>query len=510
MKNVKESDLTLNSFLIPRIRVLCGKIRLKPNVTAKNYYSSILHNLILGFLLGSIELLQRKLLNDSEYYNLPHDEALITNVLVLIADLVSRLFLFPLCGFLIDKYGRQKMNLVAYLSIAIGVIFFPLPFFFLSTPEPFPWLYTGRIIYAAGSSMLITMPFVGDYVENECKGKAMGINTLALGLGIVVSGILVEVSPKIPLTLSQTFIGVIVIILLPGLISNLLLKRGVSYYQAYVNQYPPSSNSKAKLKMNSLKMTLRVIKRRPWVYTGFIFSFLCGMNLGIISLHHYIITPANQIMISHEPGDMKTLQYSFLIAVFINLTLEILLDLVKTLYIVFAVFFFGIISYSIIGNISDAPNAILLIFIAACFISCLGCFSLLNYLEYKHCPRVFRGNSYGIKMSSLVVGMLVTVITCGLTNGIFTSYTNNTLIFYIMVGFIVLGLFIFIIVYVKYIRQSDKFAARKQGTGIKTLLFIDGIDQDLLEKAEYERHFLDQVNESQFKDSEVIPHQASK
>lgn len=498
----KESDLTLNSFLIPRKRVLLGKIRLKPNIIETNYYACVFHNIVLGFLLGSIQLLQRKLLEDPEYYNLSHDDALKNNVFILIADLSSRLILFPICGILIDKYGRQTMNFIAYLCIAVGIAFFPFPFFILKTPNVFPWLYVGRIIYAAGTSLLVTMPFIGDYVENECKGRAMGVNTIALGLGIAIAGILVDVTQRVPLTLTKSFAGVIVITLLLGLGYSLLLKKGVTYYQAFANQIPTASDPKGKFKVHYKKMIQKALKERPWISTGFIFSFLCGMNLGIISLHHYIINPAEFTRIFLKSEDLQTLQYSFLAAVVVNATLEILLDRIKTLYIALVVFFFGIISYSIIGNISNTPSAILLILIAICFISCLGCFSLLNYLEHKHCPRLIRGHSYGIKMFCLVLGMLVTVVICGLTNGIFNSYTNNNLILYVMLGFMILGFFIFGFMYIKYIKQLEMLVARKQGPEIKTWIFNNGSM-----KPDYERHLLDQLDESQLRNSELAPHQ---
>jgi len=506
MPPVKESDLTSNSFLIPRILIFCGSIRLKPNVLARHYYASTIHNLILGFTICSIEGLQKDLLLHS--YKMPADNTLLkTTVFVVIVDLISRIVLLPLYGYLIDKYGRKRICITAYIVTGIAIFFYAFPFIIKSwsPTNPFPWVYIARIIYASGTSMLLIMPFVGDYVEDECKGKALAIQTGSLTIGIVFAQVLLaKISDSIEnntFPLAFAYILLLGIVLVCGISYSSFLKGGVSYYQAYANNFIPDPCTSEQRKSNhTFKVISRVLKRRPWTAAGLILSFLAGMNLGIVCLHHYIITPIpttfRGVFENVEEQD-TVLQYSFLVASFLVIVLEILLDHVRTLYIICVVFFLGLISYSTIWSITNYSDPILFVLVATCFTTCLGFLIMTSYLEYKYCPRILRGRSFGIKLMVLVLGMLITVVMSGLTNGIFiTDVSNRNAVIYLMLGSTVLGFIIFLLVYCKRIKEWEIESVRKQGTGIKTLVLMDGADSDILDKSDYEKHLLDDYRQS--------------
>jgi len=497
MPPVKESDLTSNSFLIPRILIFCGSIRLKPNVSAKHYYASTIHNLVLGFTICSIEGLQKDLLLHS--YNMPADNTLLkTTILVIIADLISRIILLPLYGYLIDKYGRKRICITAYIVTAIAIFFYAFPFIIKSwsPTNPFPWVYIARIIYASGTSMLLIMPFVGDYVEDECKGKALAIQTGSLTIGIVLAQILTTRISDLIKSITLTYFLLLGIVLICGILYSSFLKGGVSYYQAYANNFVPDPcTAEQKRSNNTFKIIGRVFKRRPWTAAGLILSFLAGMNLGIVCLHHYIVTPIPTTFHGIEEQD-AVLQYSFLVASFLVIILEILLDYVRTLYIIYVVFFLGLISYSTIWSITNYSDPMLFVLVATCFTTCLGFLIMTSYLEYRFCPRALRGRSFGVKLMVLVLGMLITVIMSGLTNKIFTDFSDRNAVIYLMLGSTVLGFVVFLLLYCKSIKEWEIESVRKQGTGIKTLILIDGADSDILDKSDYEKHLLDDYRQS--------------
>ena len=97
----------------------------------------------------------------------------------------------------------------------------------------------------------------------------------------------------------------------------------------------------------------------------------------------------------------------------------------------------------------------------------------------------------------LVLGMLITVVTSGLTNGIFIpDYNKRNAVIYLMLGSTVLGLIFFVIGYYKYIKEWERESMRKQGTGIKTLILMDGADSEMLDKSDYEKHLMEDYRQS--------------
>jgi len=121
---------------------------------------------------------------------------------------------------------------------------------------------------------------------------------------------------------------------------------------------------------------------------------------------------------------------------------------------------------------------------------------MTNYLEAKYCPRLLRGRSLGCKLLVLVLGMLITVVMSGLTNGIFTDWSERNAVIYLMLGSTVLGLGGFLGVYYKSIKEWERESVRKQGTGIRTLVLMDGGDSEMLDKSDYEKHLLEDYRNS--------------
>lgn len=487
MYKPQESDLTSNSFLIPRSRVLCDLIKLKPGVFPKNFYANVIHNFILGFLLSAVELLQKYLLTDPHYYNLSPSEVFHTTVILTTVDLGSRLIFFTAYGILLDRIGRKKMAIGAYINISIALACFPLhscaPFF----ANIFPWLYIARVLYASGTSMLIVMPFVGDYVENDSKGRALSINTAALSSGLVLAVLMCKLLYPKPFSVFFMFMLTLGVSLIPGLVYSFCLKKNTILYQVSLKQLTPSQSASKKNKTTPLHLIFRTIKRRPWISAGFIFSFLGGMNLGLVgqALHPLIVCGS---LPSLDDNYENIQRYSFLAAVLFTFIIQLLLDCLHVVYIIYLVLFIGLGSYGCIYFIKDPEGIWIFILTMMCFISCLGYVAIVNYLDFRFCPRVVRGHSYGLKLMVLALGMLSTAVPSGLIQ----NSSAKMILLYLLFGSTLIGMLIFLIIYFKTIRPWENSTDRNRGTGIKTLLSIEGMDHDLFENSQLARGLLDE------------------
>lgn len=478
MSSGKDSDLTINSFLIPRSRAIFGAIRLKSGISPKNYYANIAHNMLIGFLLAGVELLQKNLLADPKYYNLTNEDRIHTSSTLTMVDLCVRVIFFPVCGMLIDRYGRRKMNIIAFIIISFSIACFPLRYYSSSLfPSIWPWLYIIRAIYAVGSSILVLMPFLGDYIENEYKGRAMCVNSVLFAIGILLSTLEINILFK---HLSDLFYHYMILLQAPllGIITSMYLKRGAMYYQMTLRQLSPTLNATKQYRINPIRVVIRTIRRRPWITVGFIFSLIGGMDLGLI---------AQALVPFHTPFTVAFQfppNYSLLAAALLLLIIEVLLDFCNVVYLIYLALILGIGSYSNILIPMKQNDLVDAVMSALFFISCLACVTIVNYLDAKYCPRIVRGHSYGLKMMTVALGMLLSILV--------NKYIHVKFIaIYIVCGSTILGLVLFPIIYCCIIKRWENRLVRKNGgTGIRTLLDIEGIDKDLLENSEVERNLL--------------------
>ena len=481
----KESDLTINSFLIPRNRVFCGLIRLKPSIFDKCYYASVFHFFILGFILTTTEILQKRLLKYAPNYLLNGDDESLIKAMnnLYIADLISRVFFFPIYGFLIDKTGRRKMNVFAFITIALSFSLFPICGSCALFNSISPWLYFVRIIYASGTSVLILMPFIGDYVEIETKGRALSLNILifSIGMALATVGATNVYTSENPMYIHLAMAPIILII---GTLYSLCLKAGSFYYRTSIKQIVPTSIESKKRRIDPIQIILRTLKRRPWVRTGFILSIFGGMNLGTL---YQTKDPYNNYSKGNNgPENYIVLHpYTFLIGVIATLVVHILMDFIELIYVIYIVIVLEIACF-ICGLVIDDPSPeLVFVFFSSIFAICLSCIAILCYIESRYCPRIVRGYSNGFKMACFTLSALITLVI--------VRFASTKEAFSFLLAFSVLGLILFTVDYYVAIKKWEIKYDRRRGTGIKTLLSIEGLDPDLLEESGIEKSLIENL-----------------
>ena len=484
MSSPKESDLTINSFLIPRARAFCGFIRLKPGIINRCYYASVVHFFILGFILTTAEVLQKHLLQYASNYKITDDQYLmqVMNNLY-IADLISRILFFPIYGLLIDKIGRRKMNVLAFINVAIALSLFPLCGFCALFVDISPWLYFARIIYASGTSILILMPFIGDYVEVETKGRALSVNIVFFTIGMSLA------------TLAASYVyisdrpAVIYLIIAPisliiGTLYSFCLKPGTLYYRKSIRQIIPTAINYKQPQTNTIQIILRTIKRRPWVRAGFTLSFIGGLNLGILYQTH---DPLNNFSHGSNGPENYILShpYTFLIGVIATLTIQVMMDFINLLYIIYLILVLEVICCVCGLTIKDPSDDLIFTFFSSIFAICLSCIAVLCYIEARYCPRIVRGYSNGFKMAFFTLSTVITVVVVR-----FESLAGSLSF---LLGCVTLSFVAFTLDYFIAIKKWQTKFDRKHGTDIKTLLSIEGLDQDLLEESFVEKSIIENV-----------------
>ena len=95
------------------------------------------------------------------------------------------LFMIGLAGILADKIGRKIVAVAGFLCLALGYVLFPLA---STVTEILPFYFISAIGAAFVTGMMSTL--IADYVANEYRGKASGIQGVLISLSIILVALL--------------------------------------------------------------------------------------------------------------------------------------------------------------------------------------------------------------------------------------------------------------------------------------------------------------------------------
>jgi len=450
-------------------RLCCGAIQLKSGITTGNYYAMVFHNVCVGFLLNGIELLQQIILSDPKYYNLDPESAIETNANITLFDLIVRLLFAILYGTLIDKLGRKKMIFIGYALTATGIVMFPIHGYFENLHKLFPWYYIARFIYANGTSIILLMPFIADYIEDKSKGKATGINAVALAAGFLAGTTTIKSLYNGNIDLKYVCLIIGGAILLCGMSYSSLLKGGADYYRntnAESNNNSESligvgdgesvlqSSTQAEPPKANLKQLKNAINERPWIKASFIFALLNGANLGIVSQILNLFVRSLSSSVSEDTGS-KFVQIANIAGLVATIIFGFLLDYVSPFYIGVFVLMLGSSGYSFAWVIKSPNDASLILISVVSGISYSSCQLLMNYLGFVHYPNQLRGRLYAMaNLISFFGNLLVTVIGGKLFE------LDEYIPFYLIAGCCVIGLITFVVLKFTVIKRWEEM--RKQ------------------------------------------------
>jgi len=449
--SVKTEDNTSS----PQRKPIFGLIHLNNGISKRNYVGSLIHASVIGFFLSGVELLQQNLLLSKDYYHFDPKEAIQYNALITFEDLFIKICVTPFYGIMVDKIGRQKSLMIGYFLITVALMLFPLRFY-LPAFQHLGWYFGARFIYSNGSAIIPIIPLLADYVEDRSLGKAIGFNVFSMTVGFTASTTVIKTLEDQNLFYTcATFAAIIFIV---GFTYTMLLKSGNTYYK---RSHDPENteqnyNRPSQGMINSSKMTKRsLIKHdcitKPWIMVAYIFAFLNGIGLAITS------QLLNLYVQSFDDPNVKALGA---ITVFkanvtstaTSLVFGPLLDFIKPLYIALLTFLVTILAYSNAWTIKD-PNDWPLTLIAIGVGMGYACTQLLtNYLGFKNYRRSIRGLLFALANIFIVSG----VIFVSVIGGNLFRYFDRNWPFYIAAGSSVLGLFVFIYIYCKYIRKEEQ------------------------------------------------------
>jgi len=314
-----------------------------------------------------------------------------------------------------------------------------------------------RFIYANGSSIVLLMPFIADYIEDESKGKATGINAIALAMGFLLGTTSIK---ELYLTeMNLKYVGLIVagFLLVFGMLYSAFLKGGSEYYK--IVPVIDTENSETSLTASQIeketKITFeyikQIIRERPWISVSFIFALLNGANLGLVS---QILNFFVENLAPDTPEDLgaQIVQYANIAGVLSTIVFGLMLDYTSPIYIAIPVLLLGVGTYSFTFTIKD-PHSIFLVFVALVGgMSYSSCQLLMNYLGFVYYPGVARGRLYAMaNLISFCGNLIITVIGGNLVN-----YVNQYSPFYLLVLCTLGGGIVFTHVYLKKIRPNNK------------------------------------------------------
>ena len=457
-----------NSVTLSQVGILKNQVILNPSISLVNYIFFNLYYLLIIFAYVSIDTLQPTLLTDPNYYNVSQEDLTSVNSTILVWDMGIKIIMAPFYGAFCDKIGRRPVVFIGIISMSIGLALLPV---IGGSGSVFPLFVVARGIYANGAIACIVVPFLADYVDYETKGRAAGILVVLAGLGAVFSSSY-SLSLTQNFTIGQRFQYLAIIVFVAGMIVALGLKGG-KYHKNLYHDVKAEQAKRDLLENNELDSDegspvnteestaeeqkgvfhniSRGIKqaRNPWIFIGYIVSFLSRGDTGILSFslviwskHYYANTASEQNNAEIQAYILSGIAYSvlFLVALFFGFFGD-KYSKFKSLLVVFVSTIIGLIMLVLSSGPHDALAFASMAFIG---VGIAGYETFSLQLVNKYANARYRGSVNAMSSLLGVVGLVAVSIGGGYLMGV-----NINASFYIFMGFSVLALLITIHLYIK-------------------------------------------------------------
>jgi len=430
-----ESDYVPETFLF-------GKIILNKNISKLNYFCSLIHFLLMTFTFVSVDTLQPMLFKSSSYLKVSKDEIGSQNAQILLVDIIVKIIFAPIYGILADRYGRTRVLIFGYLSMAAALFFMPF------SSNIYPQFCIFRIIYAQGSMAITTAPLLADYVETTTKGRASAINVIMASLGAVISAYLINNLLTNNMSLKVSCIAIAIIIAIISMLYAAGLKHG-KYFVTKKNE-----------KSLSIKTSLAigfVAAKNHWILLGYITSFLGRSNSIVLTL--FLNLWAKSFYPNTDEGDSEaniqaeTLAgICYTIILFFSILYGLLVEKWNKFCILGVSYIFCIIGMNLFWVCDNPKSGLSYGILAIVGVGFSGLDTISLYLVNNYAWEEHRGKINGVASLFGVIGILIVSLLGGY---LFDSWSKNApfLLFEIFTS---LGLLILVIICLKWVQLKKK------------------------------------------------------
>ena len=236
----------------------------------------LVHYFLLSFVFVSVDLLQPMLLKQN--FTIESDQTIIENFknsFVIGCDIIVKILLAPVFGYLTDRVGRKRVNLVGVLILTVAISAMPF------CTQYYQYVLV-RVAYAFGAIAISVVPLLADYVHNNSKGTCSAVLVLMSSLGALFSAELnvtllknIDVNEKIKVQ----YLAAAGVTFVVGLLYTLIcLKPGNTYYLSNKIGRPERTFKKMwKVGKESLKI--------PEIALGYMSAFLARADSILLSLY---------------------------------------------------------------------------------------------------------------------------------------------------------------------------------------------------------------------------------
>lgn len=158
-----------------------GNMRGKPGVTIWNLL--LVPGLLFFSLLSGADVMQSMalILKDENYFNRTQDEASIIAANSLAYAQIMAIPIVLVIGFLYDIIGRKLTTVLSFILGAISTILIPI-----LSPSILGY-DIARVLFCQSMVIMLSNPFINDYVTVQSRGVATGFQTIGLTVGNLLS-----------------------------------------------------------------------------------------------------------------------------------------------------------------------------------------------------------------------------------------------------------------------------------------------------------------------------------
>jgi len=420
------------------IRVLKGWILLNKGISRRNFYTSWVFVMYLGFALISFTTIEPQYI--SKVLGVASESMGETTAVLYLIDYSIRMLCALMFGPMIDYFGRKFVMTIGILLLTTGFILVP----FLSY-SLFPGYIIGKSFMSSGIIALSMLPFSADYIDNSTKGVMTGVNFGIGFIGGALCGILLKCLLLLGCSYKLIYWIYAPIILVAGFSLRPGIKGGNTYYKTVKTDVEGGSEAPKK-KAVDWKAVRKAYKEIPWVPIAVIFGVLGNTDF-------YIMTTALMIWlktllpVSEDPTLIATTYQVifFGLSVITTIFCALKIDKVPHMRMILPMITLAFLGFLIVPFTSDPKGVLLHLFFVIEGLSLPGVFVFSTYLSIRYNPPDIRGTLSAI---SNAISFLAAIVILSI-GGYLHDHWRSDASFVLYGGLLFLTLLVVVVIFLR-------------------------------------------------------------